>query len=1103
MSQHYKIGFHLGPGGNPTGIGDWMRQLDAAAIPFFLKSVDHYGPCFEAMQYTAAAHTVVFRLSRAGQNTGYDFDVPDYALTPTAAAQQHWAQMKLRLPPEFDKRVWLEPINEVDKDRADWLGRFAVEIATLANGEGYRVALFAWSSGEPEAAAWEAAGMVEYLRRCATRPHDCAIALHEYSYTKSDIRHEWPNKIGRFAQLFRTCDRLNIARPKVLITEWGWEYQNVPHEGQAMGDMAWAADLYATYPDILGAAIWYLGSGPQWGDIANQTQRLIAPASQAARSYRYMLPDLPADFPPPTGSGSTPPTPPAAWQPRYTYLFNVYNDYPDDPDWYDVGNAQVPTGWQYRAWQGDNPHGDGQPWNSYHEPENRIVWGAYVPEHEWPLYLNGTRSLRDNKPEPGGFGIHCFSPQGAWRFRYTLPALSVQKGETYRLRLWFHGDWARWIGGVKTAQGLEPDHGQVEIILNGIGAEQFQQVQMVGDNMITTAEWTAPADGDLIAQWGFLTRFANGSEPNGVWVKGVWIEQKLDHSSPLPPTPPIAMPLARTAYTRMTVLIHPGDGAPYAQAVAAATWKNGGRFFTISQSADDAGVAVLYESPSDGILPIQRYVIAVNPERWGEGDDGRGLAGFFERYYGGFGGVNYLPVTAATPADLVRILENFDPVNPPSPAPLPTLTATHWPTNYTVITQAFGNDPDYYRQFGLPGHEGLDIRALHGTPVYAIAPGVVYDVRPTAVPGDNYGIQVRIEHAGGFKSIYAHLKDVRVAKGDTVAGGKQIGRADNTGNSRGDHLHLTIKHDEAAPGGRMYIGYPANIIDPTPILQPLLTPTPTTYRYNGPSVTFSAALHQPASDWEWARPESQYQFTRTGLPVKWLSDGVNANYWAQFNKPSFHLVRVMWKPDRKKTPVEAWDDVKDGVLRFYNTGARKFELHNEPNLSEEGWGTVWNSSDELGAWLREWAILIRQACPLAQLYFPGFSPGVPWTNQFAISARAWSIAKDLLSGFAMHAYTGITNDEVAAANEIITQVEQLQRHLNLQVPLVISEASVNRAASAIYKASVYKRIEAGLRGRPGVEAICWYISSWEQAPPDQVGHQESWAAHGIGQAYTA
>ncbi len=1086
--QHYKIGFHLGPGGNPTGIGDWMRQLDEAAIPFFLKSVDHYGPCFEAMQYTAAAHTVVFRLSRAGQNTGYDFDVPDYSLTPTAAAVRHWTQMKLRLPPEFDKRVWLEPINEVDKNRADWLGRFAVEIATIANDEGYRVALFAWSSGEPEAAAWEAAGMVDYLRRCATRPHDCAIALHEYSYTKSDIRHEWPNKIGRFAQLFRTCDRLNIARPKVLITEWGWEYQNVPHEGQALGDMAWAADLYATYPDILGAAIWYLGKGPQWGDIANQTQRLIAPAAQAARAYRYMTPDLPADFPPPTGSGSTPPAPPAAaWQPRYTYLFNVYNDYaPGDPDWTDIANVQLPVGWRYKEWQGANPHGDGQPWNNFHALENRIVWGAFVPENEWGAFLNGERSARDNKAEPGGFGMHCFAPSGATRFRYTLPKQTVKRGRTYRIRIWFHGDWARVVGGVKTTIGLEPDHAQIELAINGMGLDQFQPVSMIGDNIINR-QWTADIDGPVDITWGFLTRFANAPHPNGVWVKGVYFEELSETTPPPPPVPGRGEP--RVQYRRVYLLIP--DGYPKEWQVAAAQAAD----YTIGKSADDAGIGNL----------DNRIILAVNPEAWGAGDDGKGLAGFYERYYPG---VTYVPITAATPEAMAELLRRFDPANPVPPAVLPWLKATHWPTQYTTITQAFGARPEYYQQFGLPGHEGVDIRAPHGSPVYTIAAGTVYRVDRIAIPGDAYGIQVRVQHDDGFQTVYAHLKETRVIVGQQVKGGDLIGLADNTGNSWGDHLHLTVKHVEAVPGGRMYIGYPHNIVDPTPYLQGLQPPPPPTepggsYKYSGPAVSFSPALHAPGSDWEWPRPQVQEQFTLTGLPVKWMSNGVSADYWGAFNKPAFHLVRIFWKPDRKKTPAEAWEDVKDGVLRFYQKGARRFEVHNEPNLAEEGAGMVWANGEELGNWLLGFALIIRQACPLAKLYFPGMSPGVPWTNQFVWTNTAWPLCQNLMSGFCLHAYTGVADNEVAAANEIISQVKEAQKYLKLQLPLIISEASVNRAAPAAYKAAVYKRVEAGLRGVAGIEGICWYIASWEQAPPEQVGHQESWSAHGIGQAYAA
>lgn len=603
-----------------------------------------------------------------------------------------------------------------------------------------------------------------------------------------------------------------------------------------------------------------------------------------------------------------------------------------------------------------------------------------------------------------------------------------------------------------------------------------------------------------------------------------------------PPTPPPSsgVPLARTKYTRITVLIHPTDGAPFAQAAAAASWQAGDpslpHFFTIGASADDAGVAVLYES-GDKLLPISRYVIAVNPERWGPGDDGRGLQGFFETYYGDFGGVNYVPVAAATPADLARILENFDPDHPAPPEPAivhipispilnqrdPRWAAVVMGTSSDGKVKTLGNwgclDVAYTmlaKQMGVstftPDQMWAHFKAKGATSGPNLLAGALATAFPDKVKYE--GHQQR--GAGLHERIMRHLDG-----GVTVPA--RVDFVPATPNQREQHWVLIDGYDPVS--GRFRICDPWHgdevwaderyDITGDDILEALFyapkttTPTEPPYKYNGPAVTFSPALHQPGSDWEWARPQAQAQFTRTGLPVKWLSDGVNADYWSQFNKPAFHLVRIMWKPDRKKTPAEAWNDVKDGVLRFYNKGARRFELHNEPNLAQEGWGMVWSNPDELGAWLREWAVIIRQACPLAKLYFPGLSPGVPWTNQFAISVRAWASCKDLMNGFAMHAYTGIADDQIAAANEIVSQVKELQKHLNLQVPLVVSEASVNRAATPSYKARVYKRIEASLRGVPGIEAVCWYISSWEQVPADQAPHQESWAAHGIGDAYAA
>ena len=141
-----------------------------------------------------------------------------------------------------------------------------------------------------------------------------------------------------------------------------------------------------------------------------------------------------------------------------------------------------------------------------------------------------------------------------------------------------------------------------------------------------------------------------------------------------------------------------------------------------------------------------------------------------------------------------------------------------WPTTYKVITQNFGARPDYYAGYGLPGHEGIDIRAYNGTNIYAVCDGTVY--RATSHP--NYGNHVRIQHDNGFKTIYCHLSICLVKYGQAIRTGEIIGLAGSTGNSKTAHLHFMMKHDQAGEGQEMHEGYPYNIIDPTPYLDKLL-----------------------------------------------------------------------------------------------------------------------------------------------------------------------------------------------------------------------------------------------------------------------------------------
>jgi hypothetical protein len=282
---HVKIGFHVAVGGNQNGLGDWMRCLDAAGVPFFLKSADSAGQIWEAVQLKAASgvpHELVYRKSHGD---GWNFDVPNYENDPYEEAVAHWNRHRAEFPPELEEYkhlIWIESINEVDKNRSEWLAEFSYHTALIAMEQGFNWSAFGWSSGEPEREHWEGPWMQKYLRLAGEHPDRVAIAIHEYSYVQENLDRLYPNLVGRFQMLFDVCDASGIPRPTVLITEFGWVYDNIADSvQQAMEvDLPWAAELYAPYPEVKGAAIWYLGAG--FGGIADEAQPLIAPLTEYA-----------------------------------------------------------------------------------------------------------------------------------------------------------------------------------------------------------------------------------------------------------------------------------------------------------------------------------------------------------------------------------------------------------------------------------------------------------------------------------------------------------------------------------------------------------------------------------------------------------------------------------------------------------------------------------------------------------------------------------------------------------------------------------------------------------------------------------------------------
>ncbi|GAB6060395.1 peptidoglycan DD-metalloendopeptidase family protein [Desulfonatronum parangueonense] len=124
-----------------------------------------------------------------------------------------------------------------------------------------------------------------------------------------------------------------------------------------------------------------------------------------------------------------------------------------------------------------------------------------------------------------------------------------------------------------------------------------------------------------------------------------------------------------------------------------------------------------------------------------------------------------------------------------STAPLPPM---QWPLQGRV-SSGFGwrNDPFTGEQ---SWHAGTDLVAPKGTPINAAWDGRVVFVGQRG----GYGNMVVLEHAGGWRSYYAHNEQNKVKVGDMVEAGQNIATVGSSGRSTGPHLHFEIRQGNMA-----------------------------------------------------------------------------------------------------------------------------------------------------------------------------------------------------------------------------------------------------------------------------------------------------------------
>ncbi|HVV17150.1 MAG TPA: M23 family metallopeptidase [Polyangia bacterium] len=122
---------------------------------------------------------------------------------------------------------------------------------------------------------------------------------------------------------------------------------------------------------------------------------------------------------------------------------------------------------------------------------------------------------------------------------------------------------------------------------------------------------------------------------------------------------------------------------------------------------------------------------------------------------------------------------------PQSPAPAGAGRPLQWPLTTVAVTigSPFG------ARWGKP-HEGIDLPAPVGTPVFAAADGqVVYAGHGLR----GYGNLVVVKHAGDLLTVYAHNSALLVSQGQPVRAGDRIALVGQSGHATGPHLHFEVR----------------------------------------------------------------------------------------------------------------------------------------------------------------------------------------------------------------------------------------------------------------------------------------------------------------------
>jgi len=363
-------------------------------------------------------------------------------------------------------------------------------------------------------------------------------------------------------------------------------------------------------------------------------------------------------------------------------------------------------------------------------------------------------------------------------------------------------------------------------------------------------------------------------------------------------------------------------------------------------------------------------------------------------------------------------------------------------------------------------HEGIDMDSFDevtgkSVAVYACADGIV---EKTVLAGTDpkypgYGNYIIVKHDSNYKTWYCHLNQILTTAGNVIKAGTKIGISGNSGTPTPPiHLHLNLQKI----GGGL-TGY----IVPD-VVNPLA--------YMNIPQDFKSGIGMGDRTILSPTQKSAIDISKVkAIKLLTLPDPVDNTTLVNQVKNLFIVSRLFFSVNQGSlfTPQMFVDFCKNGIDSQYKAGVRYFEIHNEPNLIQEGYGWNWPNGTEFGNWLVGVLNILKPLYPEAQFGYPGLSPQ-PNTEQFFKDSK---FAADKCQWVGCHAYWN-SEGNTGWGMEAIDGGMYWRKYLSwTDKPLYLTEFSNNNInTSYTDKGRQYKKYFDLLKTEDLEAAFCFALS---------------------------